>query len=80
MTMPKAYKPEYGHQYQILCRHPKYDGRVWKHCDYAVDAKDKKSLLLEYLHIYGPGFEFKVIQSPKKYWKDVFMFTARDAK
>lgn len=67
MPYPKAYEPERGYQYQILCRHPEYNGREWEHCDYAVDRKDLKYLLGEYRLCYI-GFEFKSILLPQKYW------------
>ncbi len=69
MSMPIAYCPEKGYMYQILCRHPQYNGREWEHCDYAVDRKDKKYLLNEYRLAYGGGWLFKTILLPNKYWK-----------
>lgn len=69
MSYPKAYDPQQGYMYQILCRHPEYNGREWEHCDYAVDRKDKMYLLREYKLAYGLEYEFKSILLPKKYWK-----------
>lgn len=63
MAHPKAYSPETGYMYQILCR----NSREWEHCDYAVDRKDKKYLIGEYTMAY-PGFELKSILLPAKYW------------
>jgi len=47
MTMPKAYAPEDGYRYQILCRNKSY-GNEWEHCDYAVNRKDRDYLMGEY--------------------------------
>jgi hypothetical protein len=67
MTKPKAFDPEPGYHYQILCR---YDSREWEHCDYASEwehcdyAKDKRErdyLLGEYRLAYGNGYQFKTI-------------------
>lgn len=68
MPKPKAYEPEHGYKYQILTRHPEYNGREWEHCDYAKDAKERKYLLSNYQQAYGAGFEFKVERLPQKYW------------
>lgn len=68
MAHPKAYAPEQGYMFQILCRHPVYNGTEWEHCDYATDRGDKKDLLDNYREAYD-GFEFKAIQLPQKYWK-----------
>ena len=68
MSYPKAYDPEEGYQYQILCRHPEYNGREWEHCDYAIDRKNLKYLLAEYRLAYGAGYEFQSILLPQKYW------------
>lgn len=67
MTMPKAYEPEYGYKFQLLCKNPSYD-REWEHCDYAEDFKDKNYLLGEYRLAYGNGYQFKSIMLPIKYW------------
>lgn len=67
MSHPKAYEPVQGQQYQILCRHPQYNGREWEHCDYAVDKAEKKHLLTEYIIAYPAAYEFKVIRLPLKY-------------
>ena len=69
MAHPKAYSPEEGYQFQILCRHPHYNGREWEHCDYATDKEDRKHLLDNYRLAYGAAYEFKTISLPKKYWK-----------
>lgn len=71
MSHPKAYGPQYGYKYQILCRHPQYNGREWEHCDYATDLADKKHLLTEYKLAYGAGYEFKSILLPAKYERPV---------
>ena len=67
MTMPKAYDPEYGYRFQILCRNQQYS-REWEHCDYAADNAERKYLLGEYRLAYGAGWEFKTIWLPEKYW------------
>jgi hypothetical protein len=64
MSRPKAYDPQQGYKYQILC---KLDCREWEHCDYAVDRADKEHLLKNYRDAYQ-GFELKTIQLPRKYW------------
>lgn len=64
MAYPKAYDPQDGCKYQILCRNT----REWEHCDYAKDKKEKDYLLGEYGLAYGPSFEFKTILLPMKYW------------
>lgn len=67
MPKPKACDPEDGYRYQILCRNREYE-RAWEHCDYAVDRSDKKHLLENYRSAYGPGWEFKTILQPAKFW------------
>lgn len=67
MTISKAYDPQQGYQYQILCRNPQYD-REWEHCDYAVDSQEKNYLVKEYKLAYGSGWEFKAIKLPRIYW------------
>ena len=67
MAYPKAYKPEQGYRYHLLCRHPEYNGREWEHCDHARDLADKNYLLGEYRMSYT-GFEIKAFQVPRKYW------------
>lgn len=67
---PKAYDPQEGYRYQILCRNQAYD-RAWEHCDYAVDPADKKHLVSNYRDAYGAGWEFKTIMLPQKYWPKV---------
>jgi hypothetical protein len=63
MTMPKAYCPEYGYKYQILC----WDSynREYDHIDYAKDKEEKNYLLAEYIMVGGI---YKSIPLPKKYW------------
>lgn len=67
MSKPKAYRPEYGFQYQILCRNQEYS-REWEHCDYASDRADKNHLLENYRQAYGFGWEFKTVILPMRYW------------
>lgn len=67
MSHPIAYAPEMGYRYQILCRNPAF-GRSFDHCDYAVDRAERVKLVTEYRMAYGPGFEFKTILLPAKYW------------
>lgn len=62
--MPKAYEPEQGYKYQILC---KYNNEAWEHCDYARDNQEKHYLINEYRIAYGRGFTFKTIRLPIKY-------------
>jgi len=66
MARPKAYDPQDGYRFQILCIGPR--GREWEHCDYAVDSADKKHLLENYWLAYGPGWAFKTIMLPAKFW------------
>lgn len=68
MAHPKAYAPEQGYQYQILCKHPQYNGREWEHCDYATDRSDRNHLLSNYRQAYPAGYQFKTIPLPAKYW------------
>lgn len=70
MSYPKAYQPVRGYKYQILCRHPEYNGREWEHCDYAIDKKEKNYMVSEYTLAYGCGYEFKAILLPQKYWSE----------
>lgn len=65
MARPQAYDPQEGYKYQIFCRH---QSRIWDHCDHAKDRKDKDYLIGEYRLAYGPGWEFKYIILPRKYW------------
>jgi len=69
MSRPKAYSPEQGYKYQILCRNQSYS-REYEHCDYATDNTDKKHLLENYRQAYGSGWEFKSILLPSKYWNN----------
>lgn len=64
MSKPKAYDPQHGYQFQILCR----NGSEWEHCDYATDSADRRYLLGEYRLAYGPGWEFRTLQLPRRYW------------
>ena len=41
MAQPKAYEPEQGYKFQILCRHPEYNGREWEHCDIVQGMNSK---------------------------------------
>lgn len=67
MSRPKAYAPEQGYKYQILCRNQSYS-REYEHCNYATNSTDKKHLLENYRQAYGAGWEFKSILLPSKYW------------
>jgi len=69
MSKPKAYEPQQGYRYQVLCRNQHYD-RAWEHCDYAKDKTEKNYLIGEYRMAYGVGYEFKSILLPQKYWKE----------
>ena len=60
---------EHGYKYQILCRNASYS-REFEHCDYAKDKTEKNYLIKEYSLAYGPGWEFRSILQPKKYWTD----------
>lgn len=66
MTMPKAYDPQPGYTYQILVMCP--GEREYEACDYAADKADLKHLLENYRDCYGPGYRFKSILLPAKYW------------
>ena len=65
MTYPKAYDPQQGYRYQILCR---CLSREWEHCDYAKDNQESGYLVENYRGAYGPGWQFKSIMLPAKYW------------
>ncbi len=67
MPRPKAYDPEPGYKFQILCRNQNYD-RAWDHCGYAVDRAEKDYLIQETRRAYGAGWEFQSILLPTKYW------------
>jgi hypothetical protein len=67
MSYPKAYEPEQGYMYQILC---KYQNSPYEHCDYAKDKAEKNHLLENYRMAYGSEFSFKVILLPQKYWEE----------
>lgn len=64
MRYPKAYEPQKGYMYQILCTNE----IEWEHCDYAVDTNERNYLIKEYQMAYGNGYKFKSITLPKKYW------------
>lgn len=68
MSRPKAYDPEQGYKYQILCKYSGNSNREWEHCDYAKSAEEKNYILEEYKTAYRGLFSFKVITLPKKYW------------
>lgn len=65
---PKAYAPEDGQKWQILCRNQQYGGREWEHCDYAVDRAERRHLLDNYRLAYGAGWEFKTLLMPVRCW------------
>ena len=67
MSRPKAYDPQDGFKYQILCRCVSIS-REWEHCDYATDATDRKHLITNYRQAYGTGWEFQTITLPRKHW------------
>lgn len=69
MSKPQAYEPAHGYRYQILTRNLAY-GRAWEQCDYATSREDRKHLLQNYRLAYGPGWEFKTILLPAKYWQE----------
>lgn len=69
MSRPKAYDPQPGYKYQILCRYNRSSSREWEHCDYAKTTKEKNDLLEEYRLAYHGEFSFKVIALPKQYWR-----------
>jgi hypothetical protein len=54
-------------RFQLLCRNQAYS-RAYEHCDYATDRAERKHLLENYRQAYGPGWEFKTILLPAKYW------------
>lgn len=64
---PKAYAPEKGYKFQILCRNLSYS-REWEHCDYAKTFAERNYLYGEYSLAYGQGWQFKSILLPEKYW------------
>lgn len=65
MAYPKAYDPQEGYKYQMLCRMA--GEREWEHMDYAEDYKEYKYLLDNYRAAYGSSWEFKRILLPQKY-------------
>ena len=67
MSKPKAYDPQDGYQYHILCRNPSIS-REWEHCDYAKDRTERSYLVGEYRLAYGAGWEFTSILQPRKHW------------
>lgn len=67
MAHPKAYDPQQGYKYQILCRNISYS-REWEHSDYSTLKKGELNKLLdEYKIAYGSGWEFKVILLPERF-------------
>lgn len=69
MAHPKAYDPQHGYQFQILCMNPAYD-REYEHCDYAKDRADLKHLMDNYRKAYPAGYQFKKILLPRKFWAE----------
>jgi hypothetical protein len=69
MTRPREYDPRPDCRYQIFCRYIDC-GPAWEHCDYATDPPDKTHLLKNYREAFGAGWNFKVIQLPRKYWPE----------
>ncbi len=67
MSRPQAYEPAEGYRYQILCRNQSYS-RAFEHCDYAEDRAERSHLLENYRLAYGPGWEFRTILLPARYW------------
>jgi len=67
MSRPQAYDPTEGYKFQILGRDPAFQ-RAYEHCDYAADRKERDYLIGEYRLAYGPGYEFRSILLPAKYW------------
>ena len=65
MTMPKAYAPERGYMYQILCR---TFGEGWEHCDYAKDKDERDYLIGQYQLAYGGNWDIKAYKLPRKWW------------
>lgn len=68
MAKPKAYEPQSGYRFQILCRNQAYS-REWESCDYAKDRQERRQLLENYRQAYGAGWEFKTILLPAKFWR-----------
>lgn len=66
MALPKAYAPQDGYMFQIFVKCP--GERTLEHCDYATSRADMRMLKLEYQLAYGPGFSFRAILLPPKYW------------
>lgn len=66
MSRPLAYDPQEGYRWQILTRGPV--DRAWEHCDYATDTRDLHHLLGEYRLAYGPGWSFRAISLPRRFW------------
>lgn len=67
MARSAAYQPVQGYRFQILTRNLSY-GRAFEHCDYAKDRDELNHLRREYAMAYGPGWEFRTITLPAKYW------------
>lgn len=66
MSRPIAYDPQPDTMYQILVACP--GERTYEHCDYADDRADLRHLLENYRLAYGPGFAFKTILLPRRFW------------
>ena len=67
MSQPKAYAPVPGQQFQLFTR--LIPAKEWEHCDYAENWATLKDLLKNYREAYGPGFQFRTIVLPQKYWR-----------
>ena len=65
MSRLSAYDPQHGYRFQILCRN---GSGGFEHCDYAEDREERTRLIREYRLAYGPGWEFRTIELPRKYW------------
>lgn len=70
MSRPEAYDPQPGYQFQILTRNRLYS-QAFEHCDYATSREEKNYLVNEYRIAYGPGWEFRSIVLPRKFWPQV---------
>jgi hypothetical protein len=64
MTRPKAYEPEQGYMFQILCQGE--PNEAWEQCDYAVTRTDRAYMMNEYRAL-GQGY-YKSILLPRKFW------------
>ena len=68
MTLPKAYDPQPGYKYQILCRHPEYAPGEWEHSEYCEGEQERVAYLAELRLAYGHAWQFKVIRLPRRCW------------